>query len=343
MMDFTFEATAWEQCIDVLPRGSSLSAARFLTLMEPEGEEAMEDAVALLQEKDILLDVSDLPQLSASGETVLRLRQEKQLVQEGRLPAGLEENDPLRLYLEEIALLNKNTEPQALAEKCLHGDEKAQSDLTARMLGRVVEIACGYAGQGVLLMDLIQEGSMGLWQAVLGYNGGDFTAQCDRCVRQAVAVALTRQARASGVGQKMRTALEDYRAVDERLLGDLGRNPTLEEIAAELHMTLEEAETVAQTLDAARTVSRAKAATQEREETPDDQAAVEDTAYFQSRARIAELLSALDEKEAKLIALRYGLEGGLPLSPEDTGRRLGMTAEEVVAAEAAALARLRSR
>ena len=69
--------------------------------------------------------------------------------------------------------------------------------------------------------------------------------------------------------------------------------------------------------------------------------AVEDTAYFQSRARIAELLSGLGQKEQQLLTLRFGLEGGLPLSPEETGRKLGMTAEEVVALEGAALAQLR--
>ena len=69
--------------------------------------------------------------------------------------------------------------------------------------------------------------------------------------------------------------------------------------------------------------------------------AVEDTAYFQMRQRISELLSGLGEKEQKLLSLRFGLEGGLPLSPEETGRKLGLTAEEVVAMEAAALAQLR--
>ena len=163
----------------------------------------------------------------------------------------------------------------------------------------------------------------------------------DRSILRALFKAITLQARANGVGQKLRQALEDYRAVDERLLSDLGRNPTLEEIAAELHMTLQETETVAQMLDAARTVSRAKADRQQPEETPEDEMAVEDTAYFQMRQRIAELLGGLDAREQKLLTMRYGLEGGLPLSPEETGRKLGMTPDEVVAAEAAALAKLR--
>ena len=98
---------------------------------------------------------------------------------------------------------------------------------------------------------------------------------------------------------------------------------------------------VAQMLDAARTVSRAKAATEEKEPTADDQMAVEDTAYFQMRQRITELLSILEEEDRALLTLRYGLEGGLPLTAQETGRKLGLTEGQVVQREAAALAKLR--
>ena len=140
----------------------------------------------------------------------------------------------------------------------------------------------------------------------------------------------------------MRQALEDYRAVDERLLSDLGRNATIEEIAVELHMSVEEAETVKKMLDSARLMNQAKAASAPKEETEDDERHVEDTAYFQMRQRITDLLSVLTPEDAKLLTLRFGLEGGMPLSPEDTGRKLGLTPEEVVAREAKALAQLRN-
>ena len=342
MMDFTFEESAWEESLSVLRKGSSLSAAQFLALMESESEEAVEDALQWLEDMDILLDISDLPAITGSGETALRLRREKQLVTEGKLPQGLDENDPLRLYLDELAATPANGDVRLLAEQSHQGDEKAMTKLTNLQLSRVVELSFELAGRGVLLMDLIQEGSLGLWQAILSWQDGDFEVYCDRCIRRCLAKTVTLQARAGGVGQKMRQAVEDYRAVDERLLTDLGRNPTLEEIAAELHMTLEEAELVAQMLENARAVSRVKAQREEKEETAEDQMAVEDTAYFQMRQRITELLSILDEKDAKLLTLRFGLEGGLPLSPAETGRKLGLTPEEVVAAEAAALSKLRS-
>ena len=82
---------------------------------------------------------------------------------------------------------------------------------------------------------------------------------------------------------------------------------------------------------------------QEAEPTPEDEQAVEDTAYFQMRQRIAELLSDLEEADARLLTLRFGLEGGKPLSPEEVGKRLGLTPEEAVEREAAALSKLRQR
>lgn len=340
--DITFEASPWEQVLDTLRPGTQLSAARFLTMMEPETEDTVEDALEQLEQKDILLDISDLPKLTDGGETAVRLRREAQLVKENKLPQGLEENDPLRLYLEEIAAIPACGDPQLLAERCLAGDENAMPQLTNVMLSHVIGQSFALAGQGVLLLDLIQEGSLGLWQAILNYAGGDFESYCDRCISRTLAKTVTMQARASGVGQKMRQALEDYRMVDERLLSELGRNPTLEEIALELHMTVDEASTVADTLEAARMMNRAKTAAEPKQETREEEQAVEDTAYFQMRQRISELLSALDETDAGILTLRFGLEGGLPMTPEDTGRKLGLTPEEVVAREAAALSKLRN-
>lgn len=340
--DITLEASPWEQVLDTLRPGTQLSAARFLTMMEPETEDTVEDALEQLEQKDILLDISDLPKLTDGGETAVRLRREAQLVKENKLPQGLEENDPLRLYLEEIAAIPACGDPQLLAERCLAGDENAMPQLTNVMLSHVIGQSFALAGQGVLLLDLIQEGSLGLWQAILNYAGGDFESYCDRCISRTLAKTVTMQARASGVGQKMRQALEDYRMVDERLLSELGRNPTLEEIALELHMTVDEASTVADTLEAARMMNRAKTAAEPKQETREEEQAVEDTAYFQMRQRISELLSALDETDAGILTLRFGLEGGLPMTPEDTGRKLGLTPEEVVAREAAALSKLRN-
>lgn len=341
-LDFSFETAPWELEIACLRPEGEMDAVHFLTLMESEPEESVEEALELLEQKRCILNIAHLTGVLGSGDLAVRLRLEKDLVQRGCLPEGLEENDPLRLYLEEIAGLPAFGDVRVLAQEYLAGNEKVTQQLTDLMLNRVVEQAYALAGRGVLLMDLIQEGGLALWQAILSYNGGDFERHCDGYIQRVMHKALVLQSRDFGVGQRMRQAMEDYREVDERLLSDLGRNPTVEEIAVELHMSVEETTQVADMLEAARRMKRAKQAPEPEEEEIAQTQAVEDTAYFQMRQRIEELLSNLDETDAKLLTLRYGLEAGLPQSAVQVGRQLGMTAEEVTAREAAALAKLRN-
>lgn len=341
-LEFTFEESPWERAIAGIASGGELDGMQFLTMMEPEREENLEAALAMLDEKDILLTVDGLGEFAASSDVAVRLRLEKELVKQGRLLQDLTDNDPLRLYLEEIAALPACGDAQLLAEQYANGDEGVLPQLTDLMLSRVAEAAFALAGRGVLLLDLLQEGGLGLWQAILSYESGDFEAHCDRQILRSLHKALILQAREFGVGQKMRQAMEDYRAMDEQLLTDLGRNPTVEELADALHMTVEETAAVAEMLETARRMHLAKQEPEPEEEELAETQAVEDTAYFQMRQRIADLLSNLDETDAKLLTLRFGLEKGLPMSAAEVGKILGMTADEVIAREAQALAKLRN-
>ena len=326
-----------------MPDGALFSAARFLTMMEGETEDAVEEALLEMESRGIMLDIADLPKAAGTGEAAIRLRREAELVKAGTLMTALDENDPLRLYLEEVAAIPVCGDEQLLAEKAAAGDERAMERLTGLGLSRVIELAREHVGYGVLLLDLIQEGSLGLWQGIGSYRRGDYTLWRDRYIRFALAKAVTAQARVMGTGQRMRSALEDYRQVDERLLSELGRNPTLEEIALELHMSVEAAYTVKKMLDDAYLLAQTKGKPQEdAEEDPDAEQAVEDTALFRMRQRISELLSDLSPGDAKLLTLRFGLEGGMPMTPAQAGEKLGLTPEEVVAKEAAALALLRN-
>ena len=343
-IDISFETNPWEAFLMTKGMGETVSAVTLLSLLEGEEEQQLEEALQDLETGCMILDISGLPKVGGTGEAAVRLRREAQLAKKGLNPSELEESDPLRLYLEEIAATPVCGDENLLAEKCCKGDEAAMVQLTNLGLSRVVELAGEHTGYGVLLLDLIQEGSMGLWQAIRNYRRGDYASHRDRWIRLYLAKAVTLQARQSGVGQKMRTVLEDYRAVDERLLGELGRNPTLEEIALELHMKVEEADAVRKMLEDARILAKVKKpAVDEEEEQEAQEQSVEDTAMFQMRQRILDLLSGLSEEDQKLLNLRYGLESGRPLSPEETGSQLGLTPEEVVAAEAAALAKLRSK
>ena len=341
MSEFVFEESRSDLFLTSLRDGEVVSAARFLAMMEEESEDSVEDALLEMESRGILLDISTLPKMAVTGEAALRLRREAELVKSNTLLSALEENDPLRLYLEELASIPVCGDAAVLAAEVASGKVAAQEKLLNLSLSRVVETAKELTGNGVLLLDLIQEGSLGLWQAIVNFTGGDFESCADRWIRGAMAKLITLQARANGVGQKMRQALEDYKAVDERLLGELGRNATIEEIAEQMHMSAEETAHVKSMLDSARLMNRAKTENEPEEESIEDEQHVEDTALFQMRQRIADLLSDLPEEDAKLLTLRFGLEGGLPLNPEETGRVLKLTPEEVVAREAAALAKLR--
>ena len=327
-LQYSFESET-ENFLTKLQPGDYLPAETLLTALSGEDAETLEEILDTLAEKGIIPDIRDLPQYSADTELSVRLRREAQLVKQGKLPESLEETDPLRLYLEEIAAL-----PTQISEKT--------EQLFHASLNRVAELAFAYAGQGVLLLDLIQEGSMGLWQALQCYSGDDFEAFRDEVITRSLMKAIILQAHESGVGQKMRQTLEDYRSTDERLLAELGRNPTTEEIAEALHISPEEAETAGKMLENARTMHRAKQPEPEQLPQEEDQA-VEDTAYFQMRQRIAELLSGLSETDAKVLTLRYGLEGGRPLDAAQTAQKLNLTPEEVNLREAEALMKLRQQ
>lgn len=323
-LEFVFEQNQWELALKEYKKGDTISAAQLLALLEDAEESQVQDTLQVLIEKQVTLDITDLPKFSATGATATRLGLEEKLVRQGKLPAGLEENDPLRLYLQELSQMQQEMTP------------------VDAMLPKAVACAKDYVGKGVLLLDLIQEASLGLLLAADCYSQGDFEDHCMWYVHQHLAGAVFLQARASGVGQKLRQALEDYRSVDEKLLTELGRNPTVEEIAQGLHMSPEEAAVVAETLENAMLLQRVR--TPEPEQIPqEDDQAVEDTAYFQMRQRIAELLSGLPEEDARLLQMRYGLEGGLPMKPSQVATRLGLTEEEVVSREAAALAKLRQQ
>lgn len=344
-LEFSFHAAPWEALLSDLPDGGSISATQLLSVLEGEPEADVEEALLQLELRGIRLDVSDLPQTYGAGESAVRLRREAQLIASGDLMKDLAENDPLRLYLEEVAAMPLTGDPQRMAERFASGFDQVLPGLTNRMLPLTIEMAKDMTGYGVLLMDLIQEGSLGLWQGILSFRSGDFTEHVRWWISQYLSRAVLMQARQSGLGQHIRQAMEDYRAVDERLLSELGRNPTVEEIAEALHISPEEADSLAQMVTSARFLNRAKGENEppEEEMSQQEELHVEDTALFQSRQRIGEMLSALDATEAQIIHLRFGLEGGLPLSPEDTGRKLGLTAEEVVAREAAALAKMRNQ
>lgn len=342
MNDFVFEQAPWEAYLRSCKNGSVISGWNLISMLEDEEDDAVEDAFSILTVKKLQLDLSGLPQMSAGSNTAQRLQQEREYVTGGLKTALMEETDPLRLYLEEIAAAPACGDEKLLAEQLSSGDQRAAQRLTELGLSRVVEIAAEYAGQAVLLLDLIQEGNIGLWEAISGYRGGDYVAQRDEAIRSSVLKAIVLQARSNGISQKMKKALQDYRAADQHLLTKLGRNPGLEEIAQEMHISLEQAQTIEKTMADILLLQKAEKLAAPKEETAEDELPVEDTAYFQMRQRISEMLSVLDEQEARILTMRFGLEKGLPMSTEEVAKALGITTAAVTACETAALSKLRA-
>lgn len=330
--------------------GTPVSAVELLLHCEGLDYEELEQVLLQMEEQNATLDCSALSLPAASGETAQRLQLEQKLAKQGLEQAQLEKNDPLRLYLQELVAIPICGDIRCLADELSKANRSATpaddlcNQIVELSLSRVVELATAYTGKGVLLLDLIQEGSLGLWRATQDFTGGgaDFEDFRDGKIRFYLEKAVLMQAYDSGVAEKLRTAVEDLRSVDERLLAELGRNPTAEETAQALHMSVDQLEAVAKTLENARLLNRTFKP--EPEDLPqEEEQAVEDTAYFQMRQRIAELLSTLSESDAQLLTLRYGLEGGIPMSPQQTAARMGIPADEVVAREAAALSLLRQQ
>lgn len=336
-LDITFEDAPWETLLKGTEPGGKVSAVSLLAMLEGEDEDQLENAFQAIEDAGLSLDISGIPKYRGEGQTAQRLRMEQQLANSGLDPEELEPGDPLRIYLEEVAEIPAGGDEESLASRSATGDESAMLALTNIGLSRVLELAKEYVGYGVLLQDMIQEGSLGLWLAVSGYREGSYGRFRDAKIRTAIAKAVTRQAKISGVGEKLRKRMEDFQASDKRLLRELGRSATLEEIAQDMGITQEEAAAVGKMISDAKLQQKSTQLPQE----PEEGQRVEDTAYFQMRQRISELLSALSDSDAKLLSMRYGLDREKPLSPEETAARLGLPVSQVLSREVSALEKLR--
>lgn len=319
ILDDTF--SPWEMALSRLKAGDTMSAARFLALMEQDETVDAEFAAQELEEKGIGLDVSDLPRIAGSSRSDERAELEGRLYREGKLMENLEDRDPLYQLLEDMGRNDPAADP---------GEALIRANFP-----RVYEIAGEFLDRGVLLVDLFQEGSLAVWKAVAQETS------VEDGIRQAMARAVTLQAHANGVGGYMAQAAQRYRQADRALLTRLGRNPVEEEIAQEMGVSPQEAAAIGKMLREAESMERIRRDNEPPQEDPDDENAVEDTAYFQSRQRIDEMLSGLSGQDAKILTLRFGLDGKPPRTAQQVGRELNMTVDEVTAREAAALASLR--
>ena len=321
-LELEWQDASWERMIWGLPRGSVIPAQRFFAMLGPVDEEGAREAAQLLTDREVGLDVSGLPRSGYPGAAKERLAREAELARRGGLPGALAPSDPLRLHWQDLEALPR-LDGQAARELADKG--AGANRLTEGLLWLVLQEALDFVGQGVLLLDLMQEGAMGLLQA-MEHPGADPVERGRWHVRQAMARTVALQYLSTGEAQRLVAAMRAYQQADRRLLERLGRNPGLEELAQEMGNMVRDA------VDAPK----------EHEETAQSSDQVEDTAYFQLRTRVEELLSGLEDVEREILKRRFGLDGRKAMSLEETAQDLGLDPEEAEARERKAMCALRN-
>lgn len=267
------------------------------------------------------------------------------------IPEGVEIDDPVRMYLKEIGRIPLLTpeEEVELAKRMEQGDEEAKRRLIEANLRLVVSIAKRYVGRGMLFLDLIQEGNLGLIKAVEKFDyrkGYKFSTYATWWIRQAITRAIADQARTIRIPVHMVETINKLIRVSRHLLQELGREPTPEEIAKEMGISEEKVREIMKI--AQEPVSLETPIGEEEDshlgdfiEDQDAQAPAEEASYRLLREQLNEVLQTLTEREQRVLRLRFGLDDGRARTLEEVGQKFGVTRERIRQIEAKTLRKLR--
>ena len=267
------------------------------------------------------------------------------------IPEGTEVTEPLKIYLNEIGqipLLDAEEEKE-LGRRSVDGDEEARRRLEEGNLRLVVSIAKHYTGRGIPLMDLIQEGNLGLIKAVEKFDyhkGYKFSTYATWWIRQAITRAIADQARTIRIPVHMVETINKLIRVSRQLLQELGREPSPEEIAAEMNMPVDR---VREILKISQEPVSLETPIGEEEDShlgdfiKDDNVPVpaDAAAFTLLKEQLEEVLGTLTEREQKVLTLRFGLEDGRARTLEEVGKEFNVTRERIRQIEAKALRKLR--
>ncbi|MGP1407595.1 RNA polymerase sigma factor RpoD [Selenomonas sp.] len=267
------------------------------------------------------------------------------------IPEGISIDDPVRMYLKEIGrvpLLSADEEI-ALAKRMEAGDEEAQKELAEANLRLVVSIAKRYVGRGMLFLDLIQEGNLGLIKAVekFDYNKGyKFSTYATWWIRQAITRAIADQARTIRIPVHMVETINKLIRVSRQLLQQLGREPSPEEVAEAMEISVERVREIMKI--AQEPVSLETPIGEEEDshlgdfiEDQDAPAPAEAASFMLLKEQLEEVLDTLTEREERVLRLRFGLDDGRARTLEEVGQNFGVTRERIRQIEAKALRKLR--
>ena len=267
------------------------------------------------------------------------------------VPEGVSIEDPVRMYLKEIGKVSLLTadEEIELAKRMEQGDEEAKKRLAEANLRLVVSIAKRYVGRGMLFLDLIQEGNLGLIKAVEKFDyrkGYKFSTYATWWIRQAITRAIADQARTIRIPVHMVETINKLIRVSRQLLQELGREPTPEEIAEEMKMPVDR---VREILKISQEPVSLETPIGEEEDShlgdfiQDDKVPVpaDAAAFTLLKEQLIEVLGTLTEREQKVLRLRFGLDDGRARTLEEVGKEFNVTRERIRQIEAKALRKLR--
>ena len=293
--------------------------------------------------QEIIEDLDDMP--------ADEMEEEEPLVDPVELAAEFNLDDPVRMYLKEIGQIPLLTveEEQELAKRVAEGDTAAKNQLTEANLRLVVSIAKKYSGRGLHILDLIQEGNTGLIRAVDKFDytkGNKFSTYATWWIRQAITRASADQARTIRVPVHMVEVINKATRCNRKLVQELGREPTLEEIADELNLPIEKIieanRTAADTLSLDTPVGDEEDTTTgsfvEDDNTPGPADATSNALLAEA---LSEILNTLTEREADVLRLRFGMYDGKTHTLEEVGQIFGVTRERIRQIENKAIRKLR--